>query len=46
MAVEGSTVYSDEGAKSVRKFFNDVIAEVAGQGNEDAEDPLEPESPV
>ena len=42
--MEGSTLFSEENAKSVKNFFSDLISTVTAC-KDDGEDPLEPDSP-
>eukprot|EP00435_Cladocopium_sp_Y103_P016055 s2692_g4.t1 len=45
IAVEGSSLFSEENAAAVKKSFPDVIAGLARAQEEDDAQPLEPESP-
>ena len=48
MAVEGSTLFSEEGAKIVKKHFHNVLTSLNPRANgdgEEEEDVLEPASP-
>ena len=42
--MEGSTLFSEENSKHVKKFFSDLISTVTAC-KDDGEDPLEPDSP-
>ena len=44
IAMEGSTLFNEENAKSVKKFFSDLISTVTAC-KDDGEDPFEPDSP-
>lgn len=44
IAVEGSTLFTEDNAKLVRKQFSDVIAGMTSVGEEEKA-PFEPESP-
>ena len=44
IAMEGSTLFSEENSKHVKKFFSDLISTVTAC-KDDGEDPLEPDSP-
>ena len=46
MAVEGSSLFSEENANIVKQSFPDVIASLAKAQEEDDSQPLEPESPI
>ena len=44
IAVEGSSLFNEDNAKNVKKYFPDVISGLAKAAEED-EAPFEPESP-
>ena len=46
MAVEGSSLFSEENTNIVKQSFPDVIASLAKAQEEDDSQPLEPESPI
>ena len=45
IAVEGSSLFSEDNAAAVKKFFPDVLAGLAKAQEEESIDLLEPESP-
>jgi len=45
IAVEGSTLFSEEGAKGVRKHFKNILESLVPTGQDDQEEELEPASP-
>lgn len=46
MAVEGSSLFSEETAQSVKKCFPDILASLAKGKDDEDSDPLEPGSPI
>ena len=46
MALEGSSLFSEEGAQAVKKCFPDILAGLARGKDEEDADPLEPGSPI
>lgn len=46
MALEGSSLFSEEGAQAVKKCFPDILAGLARGKDEEDTDPLEPGSPI
>lgn len=46
MAVEGSSLFSEDAAAAVTKCFPDVLAGLAKSKDEEDVDPLEPGSPI
>ena len=45
MAVEGSTLFSEENAKGVKKYFPNVLESLQAAENAEEEANMEPESP-
>ncbi|CAE7942369.1 unnamed protein product, partial [Symbiodinium sp. KB8] len=46
MAVEGSTLFSEDGAKTVRKHFKNILESLVPLGQDDEESEHEPASPT